>query len=555
MAHEPKDVQQRAPIDDSTAVVLHARKTTFVMLIVTALVVIGILVEDVSRLKRAVDDADTIQGLMNLWRSETRDKDGPVSVAHILAGPVSAAPGAKRRFRLGLAPSSDSKGDALISCTVGLDLGQRFFVPENGQVQKIVVRASNKFESGREINVEWRSHSGEARWTEWLLKQPPYNLRSFSKFWDMLVSSGGSARVNATEIKKYLLQGLSAFDEDITFDTSSKEGHWVVSGLPNFKVASVKVFSDDAELDEQEITIAPVDRYVRSMDFGEHGQPLSIYVSRVTDWNERIEEWTNAETDTAAVGLCHGIGDSEAKLYPVVFPVKFQNERFDWTEAWIERAFEHGHLSKELQPGMSNRLRLPFVQAFANLHREAEGLESLELDALHGWLQRRLDRQGNRIEVAGIGIPRTLIRSLGLFLILVVQVYTATHLSEAVFRMKRSAASDPGAFQAWIVLYDGLLSLCAAVGIVVAPAAAALVVIWVLHGGAFWTFYALVSGIGLVFSLMLASYSVRKVFRLRAETQRHRKCAERYRTEASSQEARQEPVGSGQPSEPAGPSD
>ena len=215
MAHEPKDVQQRAPIDDSTAVVLHARKTTFVMLIVTALVVIGILVEDVSRLKRAVDDADTIQGLMNLWRSETRDKDGPVSVAHILAGPVSAAPGAKRRFRLGLAPSSDSKGDALISCTVGLDLGQRFFVPENGQVQKIVVRASNKFESGREINVEWRSYSGEARWTEWLLKQPPYNLRSFSKFWDMLVSSGGSARVNATEIKKYLLRGLSAFDEDI----------------------------------------------------------------------------------------------------------------------------------------------------------------------------------------------------------------------------------------------------------------------------------------------------------------------------------------------------
>ena len=81
MPREPKEVRQRPPIDDSSSVVLHARQTTFVMLIVSALVVVGILVDDVSRLKRAFDDAETIQGLMNLWHSETRDEDGPVSLA------------------------------------------------------------------------------------------------------------------------------------------------------------------------------------------------------------------------------------------------------------------------------------------------------------------------------------------------------------------------------------------------------------------------------------------------------------------------------------------
>ena len=68
MPREPKEVRQHPPIDDSSSVVLHARHTTFVMLIVSALVVVGILVEDVSRLERAFVDAESIQGLMNLWR-------------------------------------------------------------------------------------------------------------------------------------------------------------------------------------------------------------------------------------------------------------------------------------------------------------------------------------------------------------------------------------------------------------------------------------------------------------------------------------------------------
>ena len=559
MSREPKEVRQRPLIDDSSSVVLHARHTTFVMLIVSALVVVGILVEDVSRLKRAFDDAETIQGLMNLWHSETRDEDGPVSVAHILAGSASETSDAKGTFRLGLAPSGDSKGDAVIACRVDLDLGQRFFVPEKGSVQKVLVRPSGKFESGSEFKVGWRGISGELLWTEWSLMQPPYNFRSYSRFWDILVSSGGSARIDTAEIERNLARGISAFDQGIRIDTAptspDMEGYWVISGNPNYKVVHVKMLWDDSQPEEKETAIAPVGTYIRPMDWSEDAQPLSIDVLRTTDWNERIKEWKNEGFDTAALSLCRANGGSESRVYPVVFPVKLRTERFDWTEAWIDRAIEHGHLSKELRPKMSNKLRLPFTQAFANLHREVEGLESLELDALHGWLQGRLDRQGRNIEVVGIGIPRPLLRSLGLFLILVVQGYAARHLSEAASRIKISADGDPGAFQAWIVLYDGLLSLFAAIGIVVAPTGAALTVMWVLHEGGFWTPYVLASGTGLIVSLMLASYSVWNVLRLRIEAQRHRETAARYRAEQSSQETGPESVGSGHGSQLAGPPD
>ena len=549
MPREPKEFRQRPPIDDSSSVVLHARRTTFVMLVVSALVVVGILVDDVSRLKRGVDDAETIQGLMNLWRSETRDEDSPVSVAYILAGSASEIPDGAATFRLRLAPRGSSKDDAVIECRVNLDLGQRFFVPEKGRVQEILVRRSGKFESGSEIQVGWRGSSGEPVWNEWFLKQPPYSLRSYSRFWDILVLSGGSARIETAEIEKSLARGISAFDQGFLIHTAptspDREGYWQISFTPNYHVIQVKMLSEDSQPEEKETTIAPVGMYTRPMDWGEGGQPLRHEVLRTTDWNDKIKDWKNEGFDTAALSLCRGHEGSESRTYPVVFPVKLSTERFDWTEAWIDRAIEDGHLSKELRPKMSNKLRLPFVQAFPDLYSETKDLESLELDAVHGWLQGRLDRRGRSIEVAGIGIPRPLLSSLGLFLILVVQGYAARHLSEAASRMKFSADGDPGAFQAWIVLYDGLLSLSAAIGIVVAPTGSALTATWLLQAGGFWTPYALASGTGVIVSLTLASYSVRNLLRLRIEAQRHREIAARDRGEQSSQEAGPEAVGSG----------
>ena len=210
-------------------------------------------------------------------------------MAHILAGSVSETSDAKGTFRLGLAPSGDSKGDAVIACRVDLDLGQHFFVPEKGPVQKVLVHPSGKFESGSEFKVGWRGISGESLWTEWSLKQPPYNLRSYSRFWDILVSSGGSARIDTAEIERNLARGISAFDQGIRIDTAPNspdvEGYWVISGTPNYKVVHVKMHWDDSQPEEKETAIAPVGTYIRPMDWSEGAQPLKIDVLR----NDRLE--------------------------------------------------------------------------------------------------------------------------------------------------------------------------------------------------------------------------------------------------------------------------
>ena len=50
------------------------------MLIASALVAVGVLAEDDTRLNRALQGTKVVTGLMSLWHAETRDKDRPVSV-------------------------------------------------------------------------------------------------------------------------------------------------------------------------------------------------------------------------------------------------------------------------------------------------------------------------------------------------------------------------------------------------------------------------------------------------------------------------------------------
>ena len=253
-----------------------------------------------------------------------------------------------------------------------------------------------------------------------------------------------------------------------------------------------------------------------------------------TYWNKEIEEWKNDKFDTAALSFCRRTGLSESKRYPVVFPVKLQKNRFDWTEAWIKRAISKGYVSRGLLPKIRSKLRLPFAEAFSDLHNEAKGLESLELDALHGWLRERLDRQGQNIEIAGIGMPRHLLRSVGLFLILIVQGYAARHVSEAASRMETSADGDPGAFQAWIMLYDGPLSRFAVLCIVGAPTAIAATILFYLESGGLPTANSFVSGLACLASLLLATYSIQNALRLRAAARRHQKSLAPDRADESS---------------------
>ena len=530
---------QRATIDDSSAVVLHARWIVFLMLIASALVAIGVFVEDDARLNRALQDAEVVTGLMSHWHAETRDKDRAVSVTYIIAGPGRGASETRDKFQLRLVRNGESGKKDSIQCWIGLDRDQRFIVHTDEIMLRVVVVPNSAGERTGKIEARWMNRTGSPNSSSWLVKRTPYDLKEFSRLWNLLVSNRKSARIHYSNLEEQLKKALLL---PAVSDTSIRTGDYETlwegvrisifhPELLEYRVDEVTPISNRSGSGSKHIHIAPLGGFVTKQPHDAHPNLTAAGRLSITSWDNHVRGWKNAKFDTAATGGCRRDKNGQLSTVNILFPVKLWEEQFDWTRAWIDRAIEQGHLSKDLRPKISNYLQAPFARAFSDLRREAEGLESLELTALHGWLQGRVDREGKNIEVAGIGMPRHLLRSLGLFFILVVQGYAARNLSEAASRMKSSRDGDPGAFAAWIVLYGGRLSLCAALGIVAVPTVAAATVTWILHEGGFWSPYFLASGAVLILSAMLLVYSVRSVVRLRTAAQHHRTSSASFQAE------------------------
>lgn len=540
MDHERTETVQQAPIDDSSSVVLHARKTVFVMLLVSALVVVGILVEDVTRLNRAVQDAAIVTGLMSLWHSETRNKDPAVSFPDIIAGPPAEVFDSESAFELQLVESDENGSENPVVCSVDLDLNQRFFVPKAGPIRKVVVvETISGVEAGVEIKAVWRNYLGDFEFDQWILKRVPYDLADFAELWDLLVSSRQSARIDASNLGNRLKDGILPVTASSSVPDLGDFGITpVLMFLGRYMIDDVTVATDRTDAGASETYIAPIDEYVLAPTIpGSPSIPAFLkfgFVENSEEWNTRLRDWKTARFDTAAFTSCRSANRSAFGRFHVIFPVKLQKVHFDWTKKWIERAIRKGHLSEDLLPRIKDKVQLPFGEAFSDLHGEAEGLESLKLDALHGWLQGRLEREGQSIEVASIGMPRHLLRSLGLLLILIVQGYAARHVSEAASRMECSRDGDAGAFQAWIILYDGLSSQFAMLCILAAPTVAAGAIFFHLELDGPLTANSSLGGVACLVSLLLTTYCIRDARRLRAAARRHRMSSALDRADRSS---------------------
>ena len=467
---------------------------------------------------------------MSLWHAETRDKDREVSVTHIIAGPGSSASGSRDTFKLRFVSEGDDDTRRSLECSVSLTLGQSFFVPEEGAIRWVVVEPISGGEQGGEIKAKWTNRFGSSESSGWLVKRTPYDLKEFSGLWDLLVSYRERAPIDSSNLAEQLKEAL-LLPHAVNLSTGIREDLGTLGAIGpkigyfyrwRYRVHQAERISDGTDFGGGDVSIAPVDRYF--MDAPREHDPFAKFAGLIgiEELNKKLREWKASKFGLAGTGTCRNDKKSLEAGGDVLFPVKLRKERFDWTRAWIDRAVDHGHLSRELRPTISGKLRLPFAEAFSDLHREAEGLDSLELTALHDWLRGRLDREGQNIEVAGIGMPRHLLRSLGLFLILVVQVYAARHLSEAASRMEASENGDPGAFQPWILLYDGPWTRLASLVIIAAPTAVALVTFLPLVPVSIASVDAALSWMAFLGSISVAVHTVGSVKRLRAAARRHR---------------------------------
>lgn len=138
------------------------------------------------------------------------------------------------------------------------------------------------------------------------------------------------------------------------------------------------------------------------------------------------------------------------------------------------------------------------------------------------FLQERLKRDGPTFEFWGASIPSRLLRSAGLFLILIVQFYAMRHVSEAASRIEAAANGDPGAFLPWIFLYDDAWSRYASLTIVVTPTMATLPIFLPLIPNAISTSNAALTWLAFLVSFGLALRAIHLPGRLLEAARRHR---------------------------------
>ena len=119
------------PRSDSSDLIVHARQSVFVMLLVSAVVLGSAFLDPSERLRRAYDEIQIVDALMSLWKQQTSHTNTR-SLATIVGGPVQPDSDLYESYDVRALPMYPSQAGALpqLRCTAMLDLNQYFIVPE-----------------------------------------------------------------------------------------------------------------------------------------------------------------------------------------------------------------------------------------------------------------------------------------------------------------------------------------------------------------------------------------------------------------------------------------
>ena len=497
-----------APRDDSSDLVVHARRTMFVMLLVCAFVTVGVLFRDTDRLHRALAEAEIVVGLMAHWHYETRDpRSDPLG--RIIAGPASTEPDSVLSFELHLVPLQYENREHFddVQCTVELDLRHYFFVTTDGDVNYIAVY--DNAPGGSEL-LQSLFGGGGRIWEQAPLT--PTDLSSFAKLWDVLVASREAARITSVE------PSLGTMKDSKLLSREGGNSDRIRTSYRVDKSMQVEVGHKVRNSVETGIEVP--------RDFVERGIngrkiPAAIWTHKYPDII--LDLWAIRDVDALTLGRCynHNVQTDNVTVHPVILPATIEFSLFDWVGAWVDQAINSGRLKRGTV--VASR---PFDEAFADLLREATRLESLDLEDLKAWLKYRIDTESKESVFLGVSVPSSVLRLVGIALMVAAQAYATLHMAEAAARMRRSAGGDPGAFKPWIILYDGVAARFGAFCVIVVPSLAVLLVLERLTEGKMpASTLGWISLIGLVVSVGLSILALTRSKQLRIAAQdHHRHC-------------------------------
>lgn len=482
------------PRDDSTDVVTHARFTVFLMLLVSAIVFGSILLDKSDQLQRAHNEMELVTGLMGVW-DQSREQTNSHSLATIVGGPADPDRDLYETYDLHaiLVDKSAENPPTQIQCTTALNLNQYFVIPDGlGPDRYRFQTAPIIAMDPPPISPLWHALVPDTR-------SRPRNLAGFAHVWNYLVDSRKAARITAVK-------------PDLAY-LSTRHG---VYQIQHAKLGS----TPKAERYQYNLTlIVPAnDDVVASTD-----NDLGYSERSLLHPKPIPNEWLQADVRGVVKASCRGqtVGKS-FPLYRVFIPAEWRTVEFSGTRIWQQRALEGGFL-----PSGMYGSALKFNDAFPFLHRQAKGLESLNLNDLQTWLMNRLNEGGENIQIIGLSIPHNPLRNIGVILIVVFQLYAMLHMSQAAQRLSAAGRGDSGAFVPWIILYRSWLSCIVSHGLVAAPTIVVVVVLVVLFlNQQAISVWGAITALNFVFSVGLAWNSTKLCIELRNQSYRHSRLSE-----------------------------
>jgi hypothetical protein len=152
----------------------------------------------------------------------------------------------------------------------------------------------------------------------------------------------------------------------------------------------------------------------------------------------------------------------------VVVEITWQDDRVapPVDEVWFpipaRKALDIDVQSSVIPAEAGPRVRGDFDDAFGDLKEVAKGLESMQLNALIGYLRGKFKDDDKKIQVFGVDIPQSALSQWGLLALLSSELYLALHLLQARRYWESQTSDFP-----WIALYPGVASRSVALASVI----------------------------------------------------------------------------------------
>lgn len=442
------------PSTDNTSVVVHARKSTFVMLIVSAIILATTFFQAPKDLIAAIEELKSINAMLpHVQDTFSRATAEPVPLPEVLLNEDQLLQSKLVAYRITvenpplppvyrpLLPSYEEGIQG--TCTFAIEKQVPYFVTTDDRVENLVVRSTAN--GPRLFVAPLDDNSSPSN----LFPLSPVSVADFKDLWNELTLSTVRAYVESVDESSgaFLFPNTGSGPTNLLPVSKSVE---LVTNLPSSWKETV------AESHGEFVPAVPTGLVMLGELREEHflNSPF-IVQAMLLAWSHSSylmgepSRTLNRKRDRnflVLMGRCYPDGDTQKLTRPLRVAVRAQIRYMDtnWTENLFVRT---GNLKEQFG-------RAPqFTEAFPNLSRRLVRHERHTFDEVKDVLQADMPPEVSEISFFDVTVPFDFLYDLGIVVVLLCQIYATLHLVEVKARVARSDLGDPGAFVPWIILY------------------------------------------------------------------------------------------------------